>query len=329
MTHAIVMADIMIIIILIVIAIVILIKDNMIYKIIKLLRPVFKSNYKLVLFFISVLLMPLITVYFNYKLNFFSQVVIDVLQKKNYNAAISSISIVSIICICFAIFIAVRRYLEEKLSIIAREKLYLYYNKEALDDDKCEMSCQRMDANLAQFPSSLINLLTLFIEMLVSLPTFLIVLYKIGGNFAIFCIICYAIFGNIISKILSKPLMIIVNQKDNVAAQFRRNLIDQAKKKIEHRILPDISSVIKVSNSFNNYSFFLVAFRNIFGYIKSYFPYIFLLNLYFKELITLGEITRSIGAFRYVMQSLAFFTDNRINIAQLHVTVNRINELRK
>lgn len=302
---------------------------NIFFRSILLLRPFFKSGKPCLFFFFLVLILPLIVVYFNYRLNLFSQIVIDALQKKDYHLCVSSILIASALVIGFAIFVAVKRYLEERLSIIIREKLYLYYNKESLDDNRCEMSCQRMDSNLAYFPVSFLNLTTLFIEMIVSLPTFAIVLYAIGGKFAVICALCYALFGNFISKILSKPLMKIVNTKDNLSGKFRRELIDQAKKDISERILPDIKPVIQISNSANSYSFFLVCFRNIFGHLKSYFPYIFLLTPYFLGSITLGEITRGIGAFRYVMQSLAFFTDNRIGIAQLNVTVQRICELRK
>ncbi len=302
---------------------------NIFIRSLVLLKPFFKSGHRFLFLFCLILILPLIVVYFNYRLNLFSQIVIDALQKKNYHISVTSILTASIFVASFAIFIAIKRYLEEKLSIIIREKLYLYYNKESLDDNKCEMSCQRMDSNLAYFPASFLNLTTLFIEMVISLPTFLIVLYTIGGKFAVICSICYAVFGNFISKILSKPLMKIVNTKDNVSGKFRRELIEQAKKDIDGRILPDIKPVIHISNASNNYSFFLVCFRNIFGHLKSYFPYIFLLAPYFLGAITLGEVTRGIGAFRYVMQSLAFFTDNRIGITQLNVTVQRICDLKK
>lgn len=137
----------------------------------------------------------------------------------------------------------------------------------------------------------------------------------------------YALFGNVVSKILSKSFIKIVNLKENIYANFRKDLIKEAGKSYADRELPDINPVIDIANSVNKYSFLLVSFRNIFGHLKSYFPYVFLLSLYIKDIITLGQITRCIGAFRYVMQSFAFFTDNRINIAQLNVTVQRIIEL--
>lgn len=191
-----------------------------------MLKPFFKSGRLFLCFFFLVLILPLIVVYFNYRLNLFSQIVIDALQKKDYHLCVGSILIASALVIGFAIFVAVKRYLEERLSIIVREKLYLYYNKESLDDNRCEMSCQRMDSNLAYLPASFLNLTILFIEMIVSLPTFVIVLYTIGGKFAVICALCYALFGNFISKILSKPLMKIVNTKDNLSGKFRRELID-------------------------------------------------------------------------------------------------------
>jgi ABC-type uncharacterized transport system fused permease/ATPase subunit len=120
-----------------------------------------------------------------------------------------------------------------------------------------------MDANLAQLPTSFINLSTSFLETLISLPTFMVVLYNIAGFVAVFCAIGYAIFGNYISKMLSKSFIKIVNIRENISANFRKELIKEATKSLDERELPNINPLIDISNSANNYSFFLVSFRNI------------------------------------------------------------------
>ena len=68
-------------------------------------------------------------------------------------------------------------------------------------------------------------------------------------------------------------------------------------------------------------------FRDSFNNLKNYIPYFVLIFPYFNNDITLGDTVRAIGAFKYIMNSIGFFTDNRMNLVQLNMSTQRIMEL--
>ena len=150
-------------------------RNNIFFQCIIILRPFYQKSWKNIAILFFILVLPFGTVYFNYKLNLLSQVIIDVLQTKGLYLILPQLIIASFVVVMFGIFVAFRRYIEEKVSISIRKSLYLHYNKKSLDDEKCLTSSQRMDTNLSQLPISFINLSTAFLETLISLPTFIVV----------------------------------------------------------------------------------------------------------------------------------------------------------
>ena len=228
----------------------------------------------------------------------------------------------------FAILDAIRDYIAKKLHIIMRYNLYNYLGCNALDDLKYEFPCQKMSVELDNFSSSFLRLFGYFIEAIISFPLFIFVLYGIGGYKIIILTFGYSIFGQIISGYLANFVHLSSYKTKDAESDLRRKLIVESQQ-VEQKKLPSMQNVIDLSVLLYKNERLLAIFRNIFNDLKNYIPYAVLIIPYLNGTITFGDTVRAIGAFRYVMRSIGFVTDNRGNLIQFNVSVQRINELRK
>jgi hypothetical protein len=81
--------------------------------------------------------------------------------------------------------------------------------------------------------------------------------------------------------------------------------------------------LIKLDKSKEKYDYNTIYFKfekpiliitDIFQNLKGYIPYFILIVPYLQDLITLGDTTKSIVAFKYATRGLSFFVDNRKQI---------------
>jgi ABC-type uncharacterized transport system fused permease/ATPase subunit len=103
-------------------------RNNIFFQCIIILIPFYQKSWNNIAILFFILVLPFGTVYFNYKLNLLSQAIIDVLQTKGLYLILPQLIIASLVVIMFGIFVAFRRYIEEKVSISIRK---------SLDDEKC------------------------------------------------------------------------------------------------------------------------------------------------------------------------------------------------
>ncbi len=285
-----------------------------------------KKNYLRLLFFL-IIITSSIKLFVQYASNYASGQFVDAMVSK-YISNIMYFMILSIaVWILFSLSSATAMYLEQKTELQMRFNLYHNLGSEVLDDSKCEFSCQKMSGELATFSTSFIRLSQYLFECIVSFPMFIFVLFNIGGFKIIFLAIGYAIFGQIISGYISIFVQEKFNVVRNAESHLRRMLIKESDINNNEKKLPDILFVISQEKLLYKYQWFLALFRNSFNDMKGYVPYIILLIPYLQGQITIGDTTRAIGAFRYVMKSIGFVTDNRMNFIQLNVSVKRIMEL--
>ena len=287
-----------------------------------------KNKRQSFIMFISLMLLSAGFVGINYVSNILSGNFTDSLVSKNYHEIVKFLIILIAVHIFFAVTYAAKDYIDRKLEIILKSNLYYAIGPDVLDDTKCDFSCQRMQSETACFITCFSRLSEYAIRCILYFPIFIVVLYKIGGYKMILFAICYSIFGQIISKYLSDRAYPYGYKLRNMNSDFFRKLIDQARRPSdEKRVLPDIKPIVDASITYYKKERLLDLFRDIFSEMKGYLPYLILLTPYMQGTITLGDTVRAISAFRYIMQSIGFFTDNRMNLLQFSMSINRLNEL--
>jgi ABC-type uncharacterized transport system fused permease/ATPase subunit len=208
-----------------------------------------------------------------------------------------------------------------------RESLYLHYGIDALKNKNCEFVCQKMSNELQSFADGVISLITQGFEVALSFFTFIFVLYDIGGLKILGYAVVYAIVGIITTKALAKPVKRLMYKRSDAGAELRRKLVQSTEKTFEATELPSITNLVDTTILASKAERNLNLFRRIFDDFKTYFVYIVLLGSYLSGNITVGALYRAVGAFRYVMRGFAFFADNRLNLAGIEVSVQRIKEM--
>ena len=294
-----------------------------------LIKMCFAKNKKQsFLMFAILLVLATSGVAIDYLSNLLSGKLTDSLVSKDYNKIIYFLTIVIIVHIIFACIYAIKDYVDRKLSILLKANLYYSIDPQVVDDTKCKFAFQRMTGEIECFVISFLRLLIYFIKCSLYFPIFIFVLYEIGGYKMMLFSIFYSIFGQICSKYLADKAYPFGYQLRNMNSDFIKKIMDEAKKpSTEKRYLPSMEQIIKSSIDYYKKERLLDLFRDIFSEMKSYLPYFILLTSYLNNSITLGDCVRCISAFRYVMQSLGFFTDNRMNLLQFSMSIHRINEL--
>ncbi len=266
----------------------------------------------------------------NYASNYLSGKLTDSLVDKKISLIIKFIFYSVGLYIVWAFLSAIKDYVAKKLHIIMRYNLYNNLGAKALNDQKYTFSCQKMSVELDCFSNSLLRLTGYAVESIVSFPMFIMVLYNIGGINIIYLTFIYAIFGQIVSGYFANIVYKTSYCVRDLESDLRRKLIIESKKENDNdRILPNMDYVLYETFKLYRSERLLAIFRDSFGNLKGYVPYVCLLTPYLQDSITLGDTVRAIGAFRYVMRSIGFVTDNRLNLVQLNISVQRINELRK
>lgn len=264
----------------------------------------------------------------NYISNYLSGKLTDSLVAKNLYLSFRFLCIIILIYILFSAIYSIKDYILNKLHLIMRYNLYYSIGAEVLDDSKCEFSDQKITSELDCFAVSFLRLIGYFLESILSFPMFIFVLYKIGGANIIILAVGYSLFGQIVSGYIANYVYKYGYKIRNLESDLRRNLIHESTKKTnEKRFLPDMTILLNETIILYKYQRLLALFRDSFNNLKNYIPYFVLIFPYFNNDITLGDTVRAIGAFKYIMNSIGFFTDNRMNLVQLNMSTQRIMEL--
>ncbi len=147
----------------------------------------------------------------------------------------------------------------------------------------CNLRDYLIKMNELQNQDNQFRLKARFCESFASVIVFCFVLFKICGFSILLLTFLYSFFTQIIEYFLLIKL-------------------DKSKEKYDYNTI------------YFKFEKPVLIIKDIFQNLKGYVPYFILIVPYLQDLITLGDTTKSIVAFKYVARGLSFFVDNRKQI---------------
>ncbi|WP_043342211.1 ABC transporter ATP-binding protein/permease [Belnapia moabensis] len=219
------------------------------------------------------------------------------------------------------------------------------YYRVALTDPGTDNPDQRIAEDLRQFVDNTLALGLGLMRSVVTLFSFILVLWGLSGPATVFGItipgymvwvaLAYAVVGTGLAHLVGRSLIRLNFQQERVEADFRYALVrlrDNAEgialyggEADEKRGLRDRFGAVM-----GNWWAIMVAtkrltfFTNGYAQVAIIFPFVVAAPAYFAGRIPLGGLTQTSGAFSEVQGALSWFVDNYASLTEWRATVLRI-----
>jgi len=205
---------------------------------------------------------------------------------------------------------------------------------------------QRIAEDLRNFTTSTLSIGLDFISNLVTLFSFVFVLYAMSGPITIFGItipgymlwvaVFYSIFGTIVTHLIGRKLIRLNFNQQKVEADFRYNLIrvrenpeaialykgeEEEFINLRERFLAIRTNWWSIMRRTKLLNFFTIGF----GTIANYFPLVVALPMYFAHKMNLGGLTQIQQVFGQVQGALSWFVGAYQDLVGLRATVARLH----
>jgi putative ATP-binding cassette transporter len=180
---------------------------------------------------------------------------------------------------------------------------------------------------------------------IVSLASFITILWGLSGHFAIFgwavpgymvwIALIYAILGTWLTHLVGRQLVPLNFRKQRVEADFRFALVrvrensegialyageDDEKQTLLQRFT---ALALNWRQLMTRYKY-LIGLTNTYGQVASVFPYVIAAPPYFAGVVQLGALTQTANAFGEVQGAMSWFVDQYSIIASWRATVERL-----
>ncbi len=208
---------------------------------------------------------------------------------------------------------------------------------------------QRIQEDVNQFTTYTISLTMGLLNAVVTLVTFIGILWGLSGNFAftlggtkfdipgfmVWAAILYCLVGSIITHYIGRPQIKLNFNQQRLEADFRHHMV-RVREYSESIALDKGEAVergqldMRFSKVLGNYLALIKSQKNLiwftagFGQAAVVFPMIVAAPRYFSGAIQLGELTQISGAFGRVQDSLSWFVDNYSTLAAWRATTDRL-----
>ncbi len=325
-------------------------------------KPYWFSEEKLkarVLFFLVVFL-NLFMVFLNVLFNKWNKIFFDTIQnmdEKGFFKALGEFTILAFIYIITAVYSV---YLQQMLQINWRRWLTSYYLSKWMDKKvyyqmqiffrNTDNPDQRISDDINMFVSQTLNNFLGLLNSLVTLFSFIGILWSISGPIAIgpiiipgymvFAAVFYALIGTLITTKLGRPLIELNFNQQRFEADFRFSLV---------RIRENSESVAiysgeekekehlekNFSNIFQNYWQIMIRqkmlgwFTSGYNQIAIIFPILVAAPRYFAKAIKLGDLMQIAQAFGQVQSSLSYIINSYSFLADWYSVVDRLRTFDK
>jgi putative ATP-binding cassette transporter len=205
---------------------------------------------------------------------------------------------------------------------------------------------QRISEDLRDFTTNTLSLGLDFISNLVTLFSFIFILYAVSGSITLLGItipgymlwvaLLYSIVGTGLTHLIGRKLIPLSFNQQKVEADFRYNLIrvrenpeaialyggeaDEAASLTERfeAVRANFWAIMRRTKALN---FFTIGFNQIAGI----FPLVVALPRYFSGAIKLGGLTQIANAFGQVQGALSWFVSSYPNLVTYRATVSRLH----
>ena len=309
---------------------------------------------------LAVVVLNLGNVYISVRLNEWNNAFYNALQKLDSGEFFRQLGVFCVLAALFIVMAVYALYLSQMLQIRWRRWLtqrYLgawlsdraYYHlglKSATDNPD-----QRISEDLNQFTSYLLTLSLGLLTSIVSLVSFLFILWGLSGPanipfgawgtlhipaYLVWAALLYAGVGTWLTIKIGRPLVPLNFDQQRFEADFRFSLV---------RLRENAESIALYRGEEMELSVFQERFRNVFenfwqimkrqkrltwftsgyGQIALIFPVVVVAPRYFAKQIGLGGLMQVVGAFTSVQSSLSFIISSYTNIAAWQAVTERLS----
>jgi len=208
---------------------------------------------------------------------------------------------------------------------------------------------QRIQEDLNLFTSYSISLSMGLLNALVTLVSFVGILWMLSGGFVfhfggvqhelpgfmVWAALAYCVAGSVLTHYIGRPQIPLNFQQQRLEADFRHHMVrvreyseaialDQGEQ-VERRHLDTrfgavLANYLRLIKAQKN----LIWFTNFFGQAATVFPLLVAAPRFFGGAIQLGELMQIASAFARVQDSLAWFVDNYSVLAAWRATTDRL-----
>lgn len=208
---------------------------------------------------------------------------------------------------------------------------------------------QRIQEDVGQFTGSTLSLSMGLLNSVVTLGSFVGILWTLSGSFAfhfqgseyvipgfmVWMALLYSVVGSVLTHYIGRPQIALNFQQQKVEADFRHRLVrvreysesialdrgegvEQAQLELRFgRVLANYLALIRAQKR-------LIWFNSFFGQAAVVFPFLVAAPRFFSGAIQLGELMQISSAFGQVQGALSWFVDSYPSLATWRATTDRL-----
>ena len=338
-------------------------------RVLALSRPYFSSEekWKARGLLAAIVLLNLGAVYMLVLLNDWNRLFYDALQNKDAGVFWAQLGRFTYLAFAFILIAVYKFYLTQLLEMRWRAWMTGHYLERWLAHQtfyKLELARfapkhgnggspdnpdQRIQEDVGQFTSYTVSLTMGLLNAVVTLLSFVGILWSLSGNFAftlggqafdipgfmVWAAVLYSVAGSVASHYIGRPQIRLNFEQQRREADFRHHMVrvreysesialdrgEPAERvQLERRFAGVLRNFLALLKAQKNLTWFTVGF----GQAAVVFPFIVAAPRFFSGAIQLGELMQIASAFGQVQGSLSWFVDNYSSLATWRATTDRL-----
>jgi putative ATP-binding cassette transporter len=312
---------------------------------------------------IAIIVMNLLVVWINVRLNRWSADFYNALQTKNVRDFPHLLMIFSGLAFGFIILAVYGRYLRQMLGFRWRQWLTTRYLNEWLKDSAfyrierdrlADNPDQRISDDLQSFATSTLSLTLDLLSTVVTLVSFITILWSLAGaltlslggmplqipGYMVWAAALYAVVGSLVIQKVGHPLVSINYQAQKVEADFRFGLIRLRENAEQIAFYNGMDTEQTNARTLfgrirdnwwqvMKYTKRLTFVLSFYGQIAIIFPLVVAAPRYFAGAFTFGVLMQISSAFGTVSDSFSWFINSYASLVEWRATVNRLREFKR
>nr|WP_315465124.1 ABC transporter ATP-binding protein/permease [uncultured Rhodoferax sp.] len=208
---------------------------------------------------------------------------------------------------------------------------------------------QRIQEDINQFTSYTISLSMGLLNSVVTLVSFVGILWSLSGAFAftlggqdysipgfmVWMAVLYCLVGSVITHYIGRKQIPLNFEQQRVEADFRHHMVrareysesialDRGENVVREQMSQRFSRVLANNLALIKAQKGLIWFTSFFGQAAVVFPFVVAAPRFFSGAIQLGQLTQISGAFGQVQGSLSWFVDTYSSLASWRATTDRL-----
>ena len=332
-------------------------------------KPYFTESderWKALLLLASVVALNLALVYMNVLFNDWNKLFYDALQDKNAAVFWTQLGRFTYLAFIFIVIAVYKFYLTQLLEMRWRAWMTGHYLERWLSNQvayRLELARfaksspsgqpdnpdQRIQEDISQFTSLTIGLSMGLLNSVVTLLSFVGILWSLSGSFAfslqgndytlpgfmVWMALIYCIAGSLITHAIGHPQIALNFQQQKVEAEFRHRMVrvreysesialDRGEAVERERVSERFSAVLANYLALIRAQKRLVWFTSFFGQAAVVFPFVVAAPRFFSGAIQLGDLMQISSAFGQVQGALSWLVDNYSSLASWRATTDRL-----